>query len=455
MKSLLVFAALLATVVALLAAPSTQHANADIPDEEPTPPKINRNWEPDRFGYVRPSNDGTPAIARNLVTLKESDPIKVCSEPHYETATRQAIANWNAGVGTEVLEYQGFETTTKMSAPSPIPGENEVTAYVTTSNNCPLTSERTEVASIVIRSQASLMDCSGVPLGCTKPSGVSPESFTYTGRSEVRINEMKFDNLDSDAVDTGDENRTGLIMHEIGHALGFSHPYQATFHISGCPPDVIDLSVPGTMKVPGITEAHVNSIMLPTEDCFSDEITEHDRGVYEEVLTPNAPKNLTANDVGQSVRVTWDVEHIRVEKEFVVQYRLVDDNGDWQADSTWTTVGTVDADQGEHVVDRPSAKGRYRVVAVTDAFGADAVDDSRNGVSEASPTYAPPPPPPPPPIFVTVYRWSASCINGQTHSMGDYATYNAAAAAAVNWVIANCGGPTLGVFNVQAVVVPL
>ena len=173
---------------------------------------------------VRDGEERVPAIARNPIAIEQKDEddatkpkwrIPVCSPPAYRAAVTAAVAVWNAGAGIPLFEMQ-------TSAPA-VTYDGMGKVATATSAGCPTTAELEQgknkyVASVVVAESVDPMalDSTGF---ATMPT-MNEEFHARTGMNLIHVNDDPYRRLKND------KRRIAFFVHELGHTLGFSHPYE-------------------------------------------------------------------------------------------------------------------------------------------------------------------------------------------------------------------------------------
>lgn len=250
----------------------------------------------------------------------------------------------------------------------------------------------------------------------TPATSLSISGTVQSGRTKVLINPDRYDSL-------SDKKKIALIAHEMAHAIGFAHPYQSKYRITGggttrtwtvnnCP-DSLSFSAPNRRtsdpdNIPGIstrlanalkaanTSAYEGSLLLSAAECWGDveetaanlkervrgfantysyssttapALTTTDLAVYKEVYTPgaativSAERYTTTNPLDNKVEVSWISSTVHVEKGFDVQVKV-----NWRAPLTgtgWTTIATVGANVSSAIFDQPTSGTSYSSVVTS------------------------------------------------------------------------------------------
>ena len=307
----------------------------------------------------RATGGGIPALVRNLMTLTTSGTIPVCAPAAYATATQQAVAKWN----------------TSLRANNVVSGRNILRYVAGGVLACPATSPPGQLANIIVLESTASHGC-GHPgaIACANPGGIKDApSFTYVGTTTLFFSESAFDDeftfTGSDAAAKELAQKAAIIAHEIGHALGFPHPYEDLLGRPGdgrsrCPA-VLSLTQP---NIP----AGLASLLLPGP-CASTDLTSYDHAAYEQAYAPGKVASVAVTSASDTqLRVSWDDGDVHVAGSFLVQMRTT---GDGVLPERWTTLATVPArtsgtdSMRSALVAKPVTETVFRVVSATDAFG--------------------------------------------------------------------------------------
>lgn len=422
MRALLLASALLITAASLLAfgVPTTTADHAPQGDNDGK--YVLRGYTKGNRGTAMPANAldpdgfavGIPAIARNIVDGAAADPIDVCaagvsgSESKYAEIVENAVDVWNKGLGVNIFAYRGTETVTLKA--------NGTFDKITTTNCADYTREL-ELASIVVRMTHNPKKECGSPLtytACFDADTIEDHPWlTYTGRSQILIHKSVFDDLNG-------KGEIATIAHELGHAIGFSHPYELDiflpipghtpvhggkyigWEVHGCPGHLEfkhgSTTLTRARNITGISDrkknlyegisksVHGGALALPGSNCKGDHevstsqwewrgdvsLRPYDVSLYNRIYSPSAVTNLSvkASIVDtRKVDVTWDVGDVHVEKGFILQVRVT---------SGWHELARVGPNTSRVTVDRPtslrlsktsSGATVYRLISYTDAFG--------------------------------------------------------------------------------------
>ena len=175
-------------------------------------------------GDARPSVNGVPAIARNPIAIAQLDRgkpkwrIRVCSVPAYDDEVSDAVDVWNTGLGITLFEMLAGDPNPRYDArgdvddpggirgtdcPETAPTENDVDKYI---------------ASVVVIENRNPMRQDST--GWAQTLRMNNEHFARTGRNRIYVNDAHYDRLKSEPG-----RQVAFFVHELGHTLGFSHPY--------------------------------------------------------------------------------------------------------------------------------------------------------------------------------------------------------------------------------------
>ena len=330
-------------------------AHADHPTEVTPDLNVILQHAADRRGNI--VRDDNPAavltarvVARNPIALSEptGGKVKVCSVARYETPVKAAIAVWNAGAGVEILEWGGIERNDgrKMTA-----------------THCKLDDRdsRHELSSVIVQEFGDPASCVGGAACARALRLLADPWYGYLGRTIIAVNTSYWDDHFHDDVlrniDKGhasshertrrDRMRVALFVHELGHALGFSHPYEAMFYeieqtqhpVLGCP---ASFTVDGNPvePIPGYTPPRLGfhyeesgsareEVVLFSEG-DSATLLAVDESVHGGTVMIGGAHCWGDTKITATNKQTWTYYHAPT----LATYRYSETPGDWRYDST-------------------------------------------------------------------------------------------------------------------------
>ena len=196
--------------------------------EPVTPPLqvVLADSKPDNDGNAIEANgDGIPATARNPIAIGEKDPdgkprwrIPVCSVPAYRSAVTAAVTVWNTGAGVPIFEMLTSSPTVSYDAKGEVDSINSV--------DCPEPDDTEKavekyVASVVVIENRDPLEQDSTRFA-TMPT-MNAKYHARTGRNRIYVTDSPYKRLNNDS-------RIAFFVHELGHTLGFSHPYEPMYY---------------------------------------------------------------------------------------------------------------------------------------------------------------------------------------------------------------------------------